>query len=267
MPTMHSLLTSTNYSPTLFRAGASLAAFAVFGASLYATPVSGTLNLNPTTLFGVNLTTTDFNYAGGTPSSATFGSFLVGPGSTDSFAPYIGDAGLVRSFDRADVPLGTPTALANFIQLPTPTPTIEFVLTELVPGSEGSADCGAAPAAGQACTPPIPGGSPFNLANVANGSGGLNATASLSFNVEAFNLITGETSNGQGVFDATFVDANYQELLATIEAGGVITGPYTGNFKITFASTPEPSSIAFVGGGLLLLLAGLMRRVARRQHS
>ena len=49
--------------------------------------------------------TTDFNYHGGTPSDATFGTFTVSSASTGSFAPYIGDAGLVRSFSRSTVPL------------------------------------------------------------------------------------------------------------------------------------------------------------------
>src|SRR6202051_402284 len=90
--------------PTLVRVGRPLAALVLFGASLSATPVTGLLHINSTTVAGVDQNTTDFNYVSGTPSDATFGNFLVLPDSTGSFAPYIGGNGTIRSFSRTTVP-------------------------------------------------------------------------------------------------------------------------------------------------------------------
>ncbi len=238
------------------------AALLVLGGCVYATPITGRLILNGTTLTGVDINTTDFNYSGsGLPSSLTFGSFLVGPGSTGTFASYVNDTGLVRSFDHADLPLGVPTSFTNFIQIPSPTPTIEFILTKLLPGGFGSADCTAAPAPGQQCTPLIPGGSPFELTNSSNGEGGINTHADFDVDVEAINLTTGEISNGAGTFSTDFSDTTFQQLLATIEAGGVIESGQHGDFTITFTATPEPSSAAFVAGGLLLVVGALRRKL------
>jgi hypothetical protein len=229
---------------------------------LSATPITGRLILNGTSLSGVNLTTTDFNYSGsGVPSDLTYGSFLVGPGSTGSFASYVGDTGAVRSFNRADVPLGVPTAYSNFITIPSPSPNIEFVLTKLIPGGDSSTNCAAAPAAGQTCTPPIPGGSPFELSNSSNGEGGFNTHVDFNVDVEAINLTTGETSNGEGTFSTDFSDTDYQQLLATIAGGGTVTSGDHGDFTIIFSATPEPTSSALMGGGLLLVAAALRRKL------
>ncbi len=235
----------------------------VFAGFLHATPITGRLILDGTSLAGVDLNTTDFNYAGGVPSATTFGTFLVDAGSTGSFSAYVNDDGLVRSFNRATVPLGVPTSYANFIQIPSPSPTIEFVLTQLIPGSYGSADCTATPAPGQTCTPPIPGGSPFELSNSSNGTGGINTHADFNVDVEAINLVTGETSNGQGTFSTDFSDTSFQSLLATIEAGGVVTSGEHGDFTITFSgtTTPEPPSMVFVAGGLLVMISAVRRKV------
>lgn len=252
------------------------AALLICGSSLSATPVSGRLILNGTSLVGVSLTTTDFGYSGsGLPSDATFGSFLVGPGSTGTFASYIGDNGAVRSFERPggggapgnDVPLGVPTSYANFIQIPSPSPDIEFILTQLVPGTDSSADCAAPAAAGQSCTPPIPGGSPFELSNVSDGVGGFNTYAQFSVVVEAINLSTGELSIGVGTFTTDFSNTTYQQLLATVLAGGTVTSGEAGDFQVNFGvATPEPPSGAFVAGGLLVFVWAIRRKfIAFRQ--
>ena len=242
------------------------ATLAACGGCVYATPITGRLILNGTTLTGVDMTTTDFNYSGsGMPSDLTFGSFLVGPGSNGTFVSYVGDAGAVRSYNRTDVPLGVPTFYANFIQIPSPTPTIEFILTQLLPGGYGSAECGLPAAPDQTCTPPIPGGSPFELSNSSNGEGGINAHADFNIDVEAINLTTGEISDGVDTFSADFSDTTYQQLLVTIESGGVIESGQHGDFTINFSSapttTPEPSSGAFVTGGLLLVVGALRRKL------
>jgi hypothetical protein len=243
-------------------------ALLVGGVCLNATPITGRLILNATSnSVGVNLTTTDFNYAGGVPSDLTFGTFNIGVGSTMSFAAFIGDSGLVRSFNNTDVPLGVPTSYANFIQIPTPTPTIEFVLTQLIPGSFGMADCTAAPAPGQTCTPPIPGGSPIELSNSSNGTGGINTHADFNVDVQAINLLTGETSNGVGTFSTDFSNTSLQQLLSTVLAGGTVTSGFGGDFTIVFSSTtPEPPTMLFLAGGLLVLGSTVRRKFGRKDR-
>ncbi len=236
------------------------AALVVCGGCVYATPITGRLILNGTTLTGVDASAVDFNYSGSGPAlGSTFGSFLVGPGSTGTFASYVNNTGLVRSFDDAVVPVGVPVSYTNFVQIPSPSPTIEFILTQLLPGQFGSAECGLPAAPDQTCTPNVPGGSAFELSNSSNGKGGINAHADFNVDVEAINLTTGEISDGAGTFSADFSDTTYQQLLATIAAGGVIDSGQHGDFTITFTATPEPSSAAFVAGGLLLV-AGALRR-------
>jgi hypothetical protein len=259
VPTISSLLKATTYSPALIRGLGPLVALLVFAASLSATPVSGTLHINSTTVAGVDQNTTDFNYAGGTPSDTTFGQFLVLGDSTGSFSPFIGTNGTIRSFNRTDVPLGAPTAYANFINLPSPTPTIEFVLTKLFAGTGG-----ACTSTSTTCTPPS---SPFVLTDTATGS-----TAAFSVNVEAINLLTGETSLGAGTFSEAIIGQDVQQVLATIASGGVEVHGYGAEFDVTFPTTrggsptPEPASVTLFAGGLVLVLAGLVRRVARRQN-
>jgi hypothetical protein len=199
---------------------------------------------------GVDENTTDFNYAGGTPSDTTRGTFLVLPDSTGSFAAYTGDTGTIRSFNRTDVPLGTTTSFANFILLPSPTPNIEFVLTKLYAGTDGPCVAGATD-----CSPPL---SPFNLANTPTGS-----FASLSVDIQAINLLTGEVSNGTGVFSEPIVGQSIQQVYATILAGGVEQHGYGAELDVTFTSTPEPPSMMFVAGGFLVLASSVRRRISR----
>ncbi len=235
-----------------------LGTLTIAAGSLCATPITGILQITPTSPFGVDANTTDFNYHGGTPSDATFGTFTVSSASTGSFAPYIGDAGLVRSFSRSTVPLGTPTSYANFIQLPSPTPTIEFILTELFAGTQPL--CAVTSPPQSSCTPAL---SPFDLQN-GPGNPATSSSATFFVDVEAINLLTGETSNGTGTFSAPIDTMNIQQVVATIESGGVVGGNvYSDNFTLTFSgsSTPEPPSMVFVAGGLLVMISAVRRKI------
>ena len=233
--------------------------------TLYATPITGRLIMNGTSLAAVDLNTVDFLYSGSGPALATtIGTFGVGFGSTDTFAALVGTNGTVRSFSRAVVPVGASVSYDNFI-LFAAAANIDIIMTQLVPGSFSSAQCLVAPAAGQTCTPSIPGGSAIELSNSSNGAGGLNARAAFNVQVQAVNKTTGEVSTGVGNFSADFSGTSYQALLATINAGGVVTSGHHGDFTITFAAVPEPSTYSLAGlGGLLVLLGRLgIRRFNR----
>ena len=207
--------------------------------------------------------TVDFNYISGPTNPNSVGTFGVGFGSTGTFATLVGTNGGVKSFTRSVIPVGATVNYDDFITF-TAAPTFDIIMTELVPGSFGSAQCGAPAAAGQTCTPVIPGGSAIEFSNSSNGSGGLNAHAQFNVDVNAKNTATGEISTGVGTFSADFSNTSYQALLATIGAGGVVTSGEHGDFTITFNAVPEPQTTALVLGGLLVLLGKVgMRRFNR----
>jgi hypothetical protein len=249
---------------------------------LNATPVSGRLIMNGTTLAGVDLNTIDFNYPGcptatnpalcppgsPVPTDTTFGTFQVGFGSTGSFAPYINSNGQVKSVSRTDAPVNTTVAYDNFVLLPvappvTAVPTIKFILTLVHQGSFifNASNCpSGAPAPGQICTPVIPGGSPLELSNSAGANGGINSHAQFSVDVTAVNLATGETTPGTGTFSTDFSGLSYQQLLGNVLNGGVDTSGYHGDFTITLTFVPEPSTLSLGLLGGLSIAVGLFRR-------
>jgi hypothetical protein len=232
--------------------------------TLSATPITGRLIMNGTSLAGVDLNTVDFNYSGSGPAlGTTVGTFGVGFGSTQTFGALVGTNGSVRSFTRSVVPVGTAVNYDDFITFAAAA-NIDIVLTELIPGSFGSAQCGAPAAPGQTCTPSVPGGSAIELSNSSNGMGGLNAHAAFNVDVSAINTLTHEVSTGVGTFSADFSNTSYQALLATIAGGGVVTSGHHGDFTITFSQVPEPQTTALVLGGLLIMLGRFgMRRYKR----
>ena len=129
-------------------------------------------------------------------------------------------------------------------------PNISFTLTFLYGGTDGSADCSLAPAAGQQCTPDVPVLSPYNLNNTTSTS----STASFNISGLEVDKTTGDTIPFVGIFSTQFPTDNYQTLLAAVDGGGTITTSFSASFATS--TVPEPGTwiefmIGAVGIGLV----------------
>jgi hypothetical protein len=150
--------------------------------------------------------------------------------------PQIVDAGgfpntLFMSFNN-NPPGFTTTMLINFIAAGV--------------SATGNTLCGAAPAAGQTCTPT---GSLFTFFN--SGLGTSSATWALS----------GVTNDGQSKFSGVFTSqfsTPYQTVLGNLAANGFVTRSYSATF--TLSPVPEPGPMTLTACGLGLVLFGALRR-------
>lgn len=245
-------------------------------ALLSASPILGTLAMSPVMgTFDIggstatqSLLNLSFNCAPGItgapcpPPAPANGNFNV-PAATGDFAA--ADAGYIRSL--VALPVNQLFLLPDFITFPA-LPDIALDLTFLFPGVSGQADCSAAPAPGQTCTPAFPalvnpsnpsGLSPYNLQNIPGGF-----TASFAMAGIARRISTGETSNFQGNLTTQFVGSlpNYQTALGIIASGGTITNAYSATFSAS--AVPEPGTVSLAIGSLLLLVGAGMRRYVRK---
>jgi len=245
-----------------------LSTIAVFASSAYAAPITGTLALSGTgtTVIAVNGTRIDFNFTGGVsntfPPIATSGtvtgnnadaSYDIGASSTGSFAPLIGTTTTVHDLDITLEPTGAPVTLAHFITFAAQ-PLWDITLTEILPGVFGTAGCGST-AAGATCSPT---GSPFNLTNQA----GNQVTASFAYMGIALDGL-GNTTNVAGSFQTTFSGTTIAAIIAALSAGQAIVTTGSGTLAATISAVPEPgsTSMALIGGALLLISAASRRRL------
>jgi hypothetical protein len=232
-----------------------------------AIPVSGSFSIGGSSA-EVGATFLNFvcNPALGLACPTGSGNFVVTPPVTGSFAPYLGDTGLIKSLTQATAPVAETFNLPNFITFnPAGTvipPDIVLDLTFIFTGLGSQAACGAPAAPGQVCTPAIPalvsaanplGLSPFTLINTQTGSSATFSVAGI-----ARRLSTGEVSTFTGVFTAQFNEF-YQEYLPIIATGGTITNSYSATFEAVTTPVPEATSITMLVGGLLLV-GGIIRR-------
>ena len=113
----------------------------------------------------------------------------------------------------------------------------------------------------------IPAGSPFELQNgLATGSNGQANTVSVTFSVYAeaytgssgvhynaatpyIGVFTTQSANGSGT---PLIAGNIDSVLTAIQSGSGITASWSANFSPS-ATTPEPATMLFCGGGLILL--------------
>ncbi len=240
--------------------GSNLAALsAVFLTALgtaAATPITGVLNISGSVeVSGTTTQTIDF-----LPLDTLVGSVAADPfTNTGSFAVLntmntaAPATGTIK--DLTGPPLTGSIIVPSFISGFSLGSNIVLNLSFINAGTNGSAGCGAAPAAGDICTPP---GSPFNLSDVA--SGGTLATAiNLGVSGTAVNTLTGEVSDFTGLLTTQIPGITYQQILSTLAAGGSIETSYSGSF--TAVAVPEPATFGFIGFALVGL--GMLARKRR----
>jgi PEP-CTERM motif len=217
----------------------------VVGAA-YAAPITGELDITGDVAVGA--TTIDWLPIGGGT-----GTFAVTASSTGTFSGLAGTTGTSKDLDVSTQPVGLPFSLPNFLLLPSGI-TIELTMIDF--GVFGSADCAAAPAPGQNCTPLFPPPkSPFNLTNTAVG-----ATASFTIHGVATSAdVSVPPSNVLGIYTTQFVGRSYQTMLSTIARGGKVRASYSANL-IAEQQIPEPSTMYLGLGGFAMAVAGVLRR-------
>jgi hypothetical protein len=234
-------------------------------ASLQAIPISGTFTLVGT----VTVTTTGLIEWTSNTSVASQATISSGATLTGSFVG-LGDQTvtintLTNSSTQQPVntPFPTPLDFINF----TAEPTFPELVANFMPlGSGSAAQCStniALAAPNQTCTlngsttPAVPGGSPFTLLNTETSVNQVPVccTSSATWN------ISGVTSDGlstwNGLFNATF-DVPYQQVLANFVTNGFAEDAYSADITVTLTppKVPEPSTLGFMGAGVMLLWLG-----------
>ena len=210
-------------------AGSALILVALFAANSEAAPISGTLNgTGSFVLTNGVVTFTNAGPVGG-------GIFVVDPSSTGFWATLVGTTAIIQPINSGIEPPGAPVNVPNWMTF-NGAPTVSVTLNLVLSGIYTAALCGAAPAAGQSCTPP---GTPFNFTNVTATS----STVSFAIQGTVVNSAEpGQTSAFTGLFTAQFA-LNYQALLATLGGGGAVPTTYSAGFVATPSgiTTPTPT--------------------------
>jgi PEP-CTERM motif len=229
--------------------------------SLQAIPISGTFTLD-----GTVIVTAGGQIEWVSNSSVASQATISSGGLSGSFVGLANQTVTINTLTNASgqQPVNTPFPAYNFIDF-LGEPTFPELLATFIPLGTGSAgQCSINPAlaaVNQTCTPtasttpPAPTGSPFTFTNNSNGVGNCcSSTATWE--------ISGMTSDGSatftGIFNATFNNQSYQQVLANFVSTGSATDAYSGDFTVTLNTTPtpEPSTFAFMGTGVLLLWIG-----------
>jgi hypothetical protein len=199
----------------------------------------------------LGLTAAGIDFSPSASVAAPADQFTIATPSTGFFTPLLGTTGAALDLLFATTPPETPVNVNNFLTFAAD-PLTHATLTFLEGGVFQSANCGAAPVAGQTCTPPL---SPFMFANVAGGSIAI-------FDVHA-DLVQGpDTSPYVGLFSLQFAGLPFQQVLAQLAQGQSVTGLYSAAFGTRSPSTPTPEP-----GTVLLLAAGVVGMTVLRKRS
>lgn len=173
-----------------------------------------------------------------------------------------------------DQPVNTPFANFDFIDFQ-PADNLPSLWADFIPlGSGPSADCSTnvgAAAGGQECTltattiPAIPGGSPFTFLNTSNSVNQQTVCCSSSASWNISGVTSDGLSSWNGLFNATF-PFSYQQVLANFASSGQVQDAYSGVLVVTvqqIQSVPEPTTLALIGTGMILLCLGSWKRKKR----
>jgi len=180
----------------------------------------------------------------------TGGTFDVTP-STGTFSTLNGTTGTILNIDNPPYVINTTFATPDFLTFAI-APNISVTLDVLLGGVNGTAQCLAAPAPGQICTPP---NSPYNLANTAGGG----STASFVVSGVELDSSTGTSIAIGGIFTAQFT-VPYQ----TIEADVSGTGTINTSYSASFSTVPEPGTGFTLALGTFAMAGFLRFRLRRR---
>ena len=188
------------------------------------------------------------------PAGFSLVNFLIVLPATGTFVPLVGTGAVLANLDASTSGVGVPLSLASFLTFAA-APLYSGTLTSIANGVFPSAACGAAPAAGQTCTPVAAAPSylpAFDLVNTAFGS-------TLSFGLSGTFVDAGDASvsNFSGVVTAQFAGLSYQQVLATLVGGGTVTTASSAQF---LAVVPEPATSALIGVAAVGLALAARRR-------
>lgn len=220
-----------------------------------AAPIIGNINVNGGTLGSVKVTLDDIDFQ--PPIGGGVGGLSVVATADGYFTGMEGDAGLISDLNRFAHPVGVDLSLTPFMGGFTLSPGLVFYLGTIEAGIYPACVVGPATAVGTNCTPdPGPGpGSPFNLRQESG-----SVTAQLSVFGTVINHLTGDAGYFRGSFTTQITASAYNnigsELLPAVAAGTLPNQSWSANFESV--ATPEPSSFALIGLGLVA--AGLVRR-------
>jgi len=221
-----------------------------FGSVLFpiistATPITGTLQMSGG---AVVLTTSAIKFS--SPDVPTGG-----------FMGLAGTPAAVKDISFVTQPINTPFLLQNFVTFGS-NPNLIADLTFIDPGVAGQAQCAAAPAPGQRCTPAFaalvtPGNplglAPYTFLNTSTGG----STASIAFAGTVRDVSTGATAPMTGTYTMQFGQP-FQSVLASFFTVGSASGAYSaqftsslGTFSVGAAASISTSGIDFQSSPLI----------------
>jgi len=213
----------------------------------HAVPLFGVLNTTGSAR--VTASTLDFLPLGGGEGDFAIDAFT----QQGFFVTLAGTTGDIGDLNQGAHPVGSSFSFPLWMTFDA-NPAISFRLEFIHPGVFSSAQCGAAPAAGQTCTPFA--GSPFNLSNTTADS----SVASFQVSGTSFGT-AGEPLPFTGTFSTQYTNMSFQEVLAQLSSAGFVEATYSANFVII----PEPGSASLlVASAALFGLSALLRKARRR---